>query len=180
MMPRDSVTPATQTWGSILALSAIIALGRLLGMAWLEQPVLGLPAGLWMIVIALVAPGVGARLATILRYRGATREPAGGSSPGALAIGWWPREAMPSEALGLALRALSLVVTGLTVRVWGTGNRPRAHIECRLDRSPWATRPLRVGLQMPAARARAIVESEGLSSTVFLRTRRTSPSSRRS
>lgn len=162
-------------WGVAIACCALVITGHMLGVAWLAEPVAGLPAGLWVIGLftALCAHPVRARLAEavgaawgLLSGHPSVREFERPRTPDEDS-GWWPR----SRIASVCLDGLTRLGAGLTrlawLPVWGPElslvGDARERLEAWIRSAPWPTRPLRIGLCMPEDEAEALVRAPGAS-----------------
>jgi hypothetical protein len=123
----------TQTAQFVLCACAVIATAAWLGTAWVREPILGLPAGMWLILAGALAVRTSER-----------RETPGRRTP----IEHLGRAAL-AGAIDLASRAFERLPAAL-----GVPSRITAAAECRLCR--WVDarrrepRPVRIGVSLPA------------------------------
>lgn len=173
-------TTGTPPWGVVLAGCGLVVTGHLLGVAWLREPVFGLPAGLWFIglvsllctspvraqlvewlerFVALVGSGSTAHLIEIdVPAEGPGRE-------GAERVpGWWPSNRVASVCLDGATRLAAALVQLAWLPLWGGElslvGGARQRFERWIEHAPFPTRPLRIGLCLPDEEADAIVGSD--------------------
>ncbi|MDQ7012582.1 MAG: hypothetical protein Q9O74_01645 [Planctomycetota bacterium] len=171
---------SSSPWGVVLAGCGLVVTGHVLGVAWLREPVLGLPAGLWFIglISALSVAQVRGRLAdwlerllSMVGSGGTARqiESHAGSESSVYdgaesAPGWWPRNRVASVCLDGATRVMAAMVQLAWLPLWGgelsvIGNA-RQRFERWLAGAAFPTRPLRVGLCLPDDEADALVETD--------------------
>ncbi len=176
----------TPPWGVVLAGCGLVVTGHLLGVAWLREPVLGLPAGLWFIgLISVLCTGpVRARLAEWLERLlamvgsgGTARQIETGASAGSspsrasdhAGAGWWPRNRVASVCLDGATRVLAAMVQLAWLPLWGGEFSVIGGARQRFERwivgAAFPTRPLRIGLCLPDDEADALVETDGQNGT---------------
>lgn len=166
------VSPGTPPWAIVLAACGLVVTGHVLGVAWLREPVLGLPAGIWFIgllttlctgpVRAKIAAWVEA-LMSLVGAGGHARELAT-DADGNLKTrhdGWWPRNRVASVCLDGATRVAAGLVQLAWLPLWGgelsVMGDGRRRLEAWLERRTLPTRPLRVGLCLPDEEADALV-----------------------
>lgn len=171
---RSVPEPPIPAWALAITACAVVATGRLLGAAWLAESVLGLPAGIWLIGLFVLAasPSARARLAQLAERAYLALDPGRRAIPfGASSSerghqhGWWPSGGVHATVIDGATRLAGatarIAMTPLVPHEAGVLAEWRDRAEAHLWNMPWPTRPLRIGLFMPAASARAIRDSEG-------------------
>ena len=143
----------------LLSACALVATAYFLGAVWLATPMLGVPLGLWLIVVAV---GV-----LRLDARGGLRRVAGMSSVGEGGAGVW-------AAAGFACRgfeALARWTKPIRDRfefLSGTGERAASGLSEWHDRLPWPERPLRIGLAVGAEVSEALRSAPGSSAVQWV------------
>ena len=159
-------------WGVALAACGVVITGHLLGVGWLSEAVLGVPAGLWFIGLLACLFSATARrgLASGLeRVWGLFEHTARASElardADAEAIGWWPRNRVAAVCLDAVTRCAAMAVRIAWLPVWGgevsLAGDLRTRVEHWIEGLSLPTRPLRVGLCMPDDEAGALVEARG-------------------
>lgn len=167
-------------WGVALAASAVVITAHMLGVIWLSEPVLGIPAGLWCIGLLVTIFSATARrgLAALLErvwglfeHSTVATELAAETDPSA--SGWWPRNRVASVCLDAATRAAAALVRLAWLPLWGgeisVAGDARRRIERWLETLSLPTRPLRVGVCMPDEEAEALVGASGASRVEWFR-----------
>lgn len=171
-------------WGLLLAACGLVVTGHLLGVAWLSESVLGLPAGLWSIGLAM---GIWSepvrrclaewaeRVWGLFEHsaRATAIESDGTEPPAETSLGWWPRHQVGAVCLDAATRAAACVVRVAWLPIWGgelsVAGDLRQRFEHWLEGLTLPTRPLRVGLCMPDDEAEALVAAAGVSRVEWFR-----------
>ena len=175
------VSSSTPPWAIVLAGCGLVVTGHMLGVAWLREPVLGLPAGMWFIglLTTLCAGPVRARLAawveglmglvgagSVARQLDAGKQ--GGSDQEQ--TGWWPTNRVASVCLDGATRVAAAIVQLAWLPLWGGEvslmGDGRRRLEAWLNARALPTRPLRVGLCLPDDEADALVNAGGSGSAL--------------
>ncbi|HZW10632.1 MAG TPA: hypothetical protein VFF69_12075, partial [Phycisphaerales bacterium] len=159
---------------AVLAACAVVVTGHLLGVAWLSETVLGLPAGLWVIGLGACVCSASTRrriagavdAAWCLIEPGVRARPrATDAEPNTRGVGWWPRGSVAASIVDASTRAAGAAVRAALVPLWGAEvayvGSARARAEEWLARLAWPTRPLRIGLRMPADEAEALASAPG-------------------
>lgn len=144
--------------GPTLGLCALAATAHSLGATWLASPVLGLPAGLWLIGMGLGSPRA-VRAAKRMAQTQAAARAATARSPLSVATSRaWPTH-------GVAKKAVETVADALGSAADWAENFDRIGVD-RLaewhDRLAWSSRPLRIGVALDEARRVAIVNAPGV------------------
>ena len=164
------VSSSAPPWAIVLAGCGLVVTGHVLGVAWLREPVLGLPAGLWFIglLTTLCTGPVRARIAAwvegLMGLIGAgsqAKELEGDA--GSRHDGWWPRNRVASVCLDGATRVAAALVQLAWLPLWGgemsVMGDGRRRLEAWLAGRTLPTRPLRVGLCLPDDEADALVSA---------------------
>ncbi|MCC7387522.1 MAG: hypothetical protein IT431_02010 [Phycisphaerales bacterium] len=173
-------TPGTlPAWGVALAATGIVLTAHTLGVAWLREPVLGAPAGLWAIglLVGIFSAPARKRIASLLErtanffgHSTAATELAAETDPGA---GWWPRNRVGAVCLDAATRLAAILVRIAWLPLWGgevsLAGDARRRVERWLGSLSLPTRPLRVGICMPDEEAEALVAAAGPSRVEWFR-----------
>jgi|GEM_PF-1545279 len=168
------VSSSAPPWAIVLAGCGLVVTGHVLGVAWLREPVLGLPAGIWFIglLTTLCTGPVRGRLAawveglmSLVGAGGHARELAT-DADGNLKTrhdGWWPRNRVASVCLDGVTRVAAALVQLAWLPLWGgemsVMGDGRRRLEAWLERRTLPTRPLRVGLCLPDEEADALVNA---------------------
>jgi len=117
-------------WGLLLAACGLVLTGHLLGVAWLSEAVLGLPAGLWCIGLGMgiwsepvrkhIAGGA-ERLWGLFEHSGRVTaiESDEAAEDTETSMGWWPRHQVASVCVDAISRAVACVVRVAWLPVWG-------------------------------------------------------------
>ena len=166
-------------WGVALAATGIVLTAHTLGVAWLREPVLGAPAGLWAIglLVGIFSAPARKRLAALLEraanfvgHSTAATELASETDPGA---GWWPRNRVGAVCLDACTRLAASLVRIAWLPLWGgevsLAGDARRRFEHWLESLSLPTRPLRVGVCMPDEEAEALVAAAGPSRVEWFR-----------
>ncbi|MCC6678982.1 MAG: hypothetical protein IT436_17795 [Phycisphaerales bacterium] len=136
---------------------ALTATAHSLGASWLASPVMGMPAGVWLIGLGLGSPHALRAAAAAARRRARAREL---HAPPA----WiptsrrWPVSA-PGRAVADAITSGLSRAADLAVRRRAPGLPTLAALH---DRLPWPARPVRIALALDEARAAAIISAPGV------------------
>lgn len=155
--PSDSERPIPAVcWGHrlvgpTLGWCALTATAHALGASWLSSPVLGLPAGVWLIGLGLGSPDALRAAAGYAQRRARSRQAA--SRPAWIPTGRaWPASA-PARAVVQAITAgvSRLSEVAIDRGAPGLGSLATVH-----DRLFWPARPVRIGLAMEDKRADAL------------------------
>ncbi len=179
----QDATPGIGGLNVILVSCALVVTGHLLGVSWLSETVLALPAGIWFIglVTAIFSPALRRRIAGAADKAWALVSPGSGCasplSAGPIieprAAGWWPSGPLGSACIDLGTRVASILARIALIPVRAPELAPLGRMRVRteewLESLPWPTRPLRVGLHMPDEEAEAIIAAHGACRTEWFR-----------
>jgi hypothetical protein len=144
---------------TLLSACALVATAYLLGAAWLSVPTLGVPVGLWLIVVA-----VGIFRLDALRV---ARRLAGVSSSNDPSASVWAI----AGALCRGFEAVTRWTRPLRDRfdvLSGSGEKAASRLSAWHDRVAWPERPLRVGLAVGPEVADALRAAPGSSSVQWV------------
>ncbi|MFG0258868.1 MAG: hypothetical protein ACF8LK_00835, partial [Phycisphaerales bacterium JB041] len=167
---QAGVSPSAPPWAIVLAGCGLVVTGHVLGVSWLREPVLGLPAGMWFIglLTTLCAGPVRVRLAAwveklfgLFGTGGSAKQLDTESGEDANSAGWWPRNRVASVCLDGATRLAAGLVQLAWLPLWGgelsVMGDGRRRFESWLAARTLPTRPLRVGRCRPDDEADALV-----------------------
>lgn len=162
MQPEFSVAALIRGLTPVLLLPgacALVATAYWLGASWLGNPALGLPAGVWVVILTVAWAKLIQERERHSPARLADLSPVD-TNPGLDGGLRWPRNAAASRVLDTTARAASAGVELVTRTV----ARGVEETLCAWhDRLAWPARPVRVGLAVGPELARSIVECEGSS-----------------
>ena len=139
------------TWGLwTLAALGLVMLANALGATWLTAPILSVPLGVWCV-------GIGLGVAAILsqRWPGLTKAD--------LAVWATPQIRRITDIASAAFLWLLKTLLGEDRAI-----RIERSLCARLDRTPWWSTPLRVGLDVSPTLAQDIMQAPGLSTVRWL------------
>lgn len=138
-----------------LAWCAVTATAHALGATWLASPVLGLPAGLWLIGMGVGTPSALRAARSASRRRAAPRRaPAGWVSTARRWPEWPPARALADVLTSGLSRAMDLA--------WRAGMPGVAGLAALHDRLPWPARPVRIALAVGESAASALAGAPGV------------------
>lgn len=144
---------------TLLGACALVATAYLLGATWLSVPTLGVPVGLWLIVVAVGIFRLDARRAA-RRLAGVSASAEPGASVWAMA-----------GALCRGFEAVTRWSRPLRERfelLGGSGEKAASRLSAWHDRAAWPERPLRVGLAVGPEVADALRAAPGSSSVQWV------------
>lgn len=142
--------------GPAVGLCALTATAHALGASWLASPVMGLPAGMWLIGMGIGAPHAIRKARRAARSREMSLGQgvsAGGSLPTARA---WPRSGFWKNAADYAAARMGEFAEWAQDHGFGGERLPGM---CGLVR--WPRRSLRVGLALDDAARQALIKAPG-------------------
>lgn len=135
LFPGSSAEPSAVPL--LIGACALVATAYLLGASWLTQPTLGVPVGLWLIVVAVGIFRLDARRAA-RRFTGVSES----SEPRAFV---WVVSGAACRAFEAATRLARPLQDRFEI-LSGSGARAASRLSAWHDRIAWPERPLRVGL----------------------------------
>lgn len=142
----------------------LVATAYLLGAEWLANRALGLPTGVWVIALMVAWSKLTVERAAAARERSRGRA-ARRRIMDARAAGNWPARRDVERTIELAAD----VTSGIADLAEHAGAGQVGSTLSRVhDSIAWPTRPLRIGLMLPADEARRIVEADGAGAVEFV------------
>ncbi|MBL8964136.1 MAG: hypothetical protein JNK70_08705 [Phycisphaerae bacterium] len=161
-IPRADVPSGVLVVGSLALLGscAVVALAHHLGAHWLAQPALGLPAGVWVVVLSAALGVRSQRKTTAARSAGEPRPAMPGRPQSGLARWSLIRRRVVTSAVEFAFRsawAADSILSRTPVGGLGFDETSRMRISARLRGLRRRASPVRIGLAMRRRRAELVL-----------------------